>query len=204
MEGQINDYSDNKASILNMGIAETLTLNLVYEDIYGQSRILNLPMNTSTAYWLSDGKRIGNTPVLGFGQQGGSMGFTADIPDCAKIITTTISAGSTAAMSAAGIRHSSSFSKASRRDARENYSANDMMKYTCFAVYDMKQSIFQTQVDGALLKYNYIGDPVSFRVSSTAEGDGIRRKVRRSHPTLPGSSPAPQPPRSRSPRTGCT
>jgi hypothetical protein len=76
MEGQINDYSDNKASILNMGIAETMTLNLVYEDIYGQSRILNLPMNTSTAYWLSDGKRIGKTPVLGFGQQGGSMGFT--------------------------------------------------------------------------------------------------------------------------------
>ena len=173
MEGQINDYSDNKASILNMGIAETLTLNLVYEDIYGQSRILNLPMNTSTAYWLSDSKRIGKTPVLGFGQQGGSMGFTADIPDCAKIITTTISAGSTAAMSAAGIQHSSSFFKPSRRDARESYSANDMMKYTCFAVYDMKQSIFQTQVDGALLKYNYIGDPVSFKVSSTAEGDGI-------------------------------
>ncbi|MCR4815246.1 MAG: hypothetical protein K5879_10520 [Lachnospiraceae bacterium] len=176
MEGQISDYTDNKASILNMGIAETMTLNLVYEDVYGQSRILNLPMNTSTAYWLSDSKRIGNTPVLGFGQQGGSMGFTAEIPDCTKIITASISAGATDAMKAAKIQHSGSFSKASRRDNRESYSEKDEMKYTCFAIYDMKKSVFATRVEGALLKYTYIGDPMSFKVSSTADGDGILSK----------------------------
>lgn len=173
MEGQINDYTDNKASILNMGIAETMTFNVTYTDVYGQGRIVHLPGNTSTAYWLS--QRIGSTPVLGFGQQGGSMGFTADLPDCAKIVSVTLSAGATDAMASAGIEHCN-FAKASRRDAREKYADEDSMKYTCFAIYDMKQSVFHTAVEGALLKYYYGGTPQVYKLAGSAEGDVISSK----------------------------
>ena len=171
MESQINDYADNKAGVLDMGLCENMVYNVTYEDIYGQSRIVHLPAITSTAYWLS--QRISNTPTLGFGQQGGSMGFTCELPDCKKITAVTITCGSKALEEARIDEISLSGSKGSRRSARKEKCKDDTMKSTCFAVYDMRESYFRVEAEGALLKYNYIGSPVLYKLAGSEHGDSI-------------------------------
>lgn len=159
-------YKDGQKSPIDMEVAEELTLNLEYEDIYGETRFEHFPMVTSTVMWLYNNSF--STPVHAIGGEGGRLAFTGEIPDCKEIRTASLSMGSTKATTDAFI---SVHSSKTRRNDRAAAGDKEEVYMTRLAIYDMSESEFIPFTDGAVLKFDLKGNPILFKKSGTASGD---------------------------------
>ncbi|MBR4183501.1 MAG: hypothetical protein IKQ56_06740 [Lachnospiraceae bacterium] len=196
-ESLINDYACNKAPLNGLPMIENLTLNITYVDVYGQPRFLYLPAATSAVHWAY--RNLNETdsrkPVLGVGQQGGGLAFTGIIPDCGKIDSVTLAVGSEKAEAIAdivydvnsisynkwtdsrGYSYKRAITKAGEQNLhtrRSELSKQDDAYYLCVAIYDMSKSAIIPKVENAMLKYDYVGDPI---YCQTATGVGGKRLV---------------------------
>ncbi|MBP3204208.1 MAG: hypothetical protein J6M66_02150 [Lachnospiraceae bacterium] len=169
-----NEYSEQKADLLHMGLAEIFTLNVTYTDVYGQARVVHLPMITGAAYW-AYAHGI-SEPVLGLGQQGGSLALTGELPDCETITGITCTLGGKEAYEAGdfgGTSFSSNKALQSRRASRYENSESDSVRLICAAVYDMDQAEILPYLQGAILKYDINGKPILYQLATSAEGEGL-------------------------------
>ncbi|MBR6093965.1 MAG: hypothetical protein IKP92_02950 [Lachnospiraceae bacterium] len=164
-------YDDGQKKAIDLSLAEVMTINVVYDDIYGVPRMIHLPASTSAALWLD--QRNMNQNILGLGLQGGQLAFTGEIPDFKSLRNISVTVGSSKAKQEAGI---TSIGSNSRRDARERISDNPSSGYQddayilSFAMYNMASAVFAAGTDGALLKYTFTGRPEYFMKSLTSDG----------------------------------
>lgn len=166
-------YDDGQQPLNKMNLSENLTINVSYTDVYGQTRFAHLPAITSTAAWLTQRGTTG--PFAGIAQQGESIAFSAELPDCKDVNSITgisYSVGYETASLDAEIKEVSAGSNA-RRKSRQEASKNDKIKVTLSAVYDMEKTVFTPSAEGALLKYSFSTRPVLYNLSGTAAGDEI-------------------------------
>jgi len=162
-----NEYADKKAALNKMGLAEVLTLNVTYTDVYGQIRFLHLPAVTGSAYWTSANGVSG--AVAGLGQQGGTLLYPGTIPDCEKITDVTCTLGAAEAVKAANIKEKGTNAVRTRR---ANASSSDDIRLLGTTVYRMNQTEFQPYTEGALLKYNVVGGkPILYHKAASTEGE---------------------------------
>ncbi|MCR5476318.1 MAG: hypothetical protein K6E92_01675 [Lachnospiraceae bacterium] len=159
-------HEDGARDSLGMQPVEALTLNITYTDVYGQGRYIHLPATTSTAYYLNTHGAPGN--IMGFAQQGESIGFTGEIPDCQTITGLNLSVGSAEAAANAYIKATGS---KGIRTKRENASAHDSIRTTCICIYDMHNSAMFVSTDGAAVKYEFQGQPIVYKAAGSAEGE---------------------------------
>ena len=178
----VNEHTENKADLMHMGITENLTLNIMYTDIYDETRFLYLPVITEAVYWAYM-KGI-TSPVLGIGQQGGSMAFSAELPDIKMtaddkgrlrpaITDISCTLGSKGAIEAAGIKETGFSDKEDlkkRQEKRKKDSESDDINLTCVAIYSMQQSAVLPKAEGAMLKYDFTGKPCLYQLATGTEG----------------------------------
>ena len=167
IEGLFASYNDGKKSIMELSICEAMTYNITYDDIYGVPRTINIPATTATAYWLS--KRNITQPVCGIALQGEDLSFTGEIPDCKTIRDISVSYGPAIAMKDGDFTHSGNFNN--RENERERAVSQEAFNISSFAVYDMANTSFNVKVEGAVVKYEYVGNnPILAYVSPNKNG----------------------------------
>ena len=159
------EYQDGKTNLAGLHLAETMTLTVTYTDVYGQTRFLRLPVITSTAAYTM--KSV-TADVMGLAQQGQSIGFAGTIPDCATITEIQCTFGAAEAVKEAGIK---SIDNNETKNRRAAISEGDDVQITCIAVYNMNQSSITPGTDEAQLTYDFKGNPILYRLASTATGD---------------------------------
>ena len=168
-------YDDGQKPVDEMGLSENLTLNITYTDVYGQTRFAHLPAITSTAIWLT--RKGAKGPYAGIAQQGESLAFSAELPDCkdaSSITGLSLSVGyETAALDAEIQPSSATFSNTDRRKKREDASKSDKIRITAAAIYDMQKCVFSPYAEGALLRYTFSGTPTLYYISGSSAGDEI-------------------------------
>lgn len=168
-------YDDGQKNVDAMNLSENMTINVTYTDVYGQTRFAHLPAITSTAYWLT--QRGAPGPYAGLAQQGETLAFTAELPDCKDVNSITdirFSVSAPTAMLDGNIKNSNNSetsANVSKRKIREDDSKNDPARVNLTAIYDMEQATFGPYAEGALLKYNIAGLPSLFYMSGNAKGD---------------------------------
>ncbi len=173
-ESLAHRYDDGQVPINKMDLAEDLTINITYTDVYGQTRFAHLPAITSTAYWLTTRGQSG--PFAGLAQQGESIAFTGEIPDCPGVNSITaysLSVGNETAILDANIKSSNNNGK---RKYREDESRTDDIRITLNAIYDMSVCKFTPSMEGALLKYEFAGKPALYNLSANYKGDDFQIK----------------------------
>ena len=77
--------SDTKTPIKNMGLAECLTLQMVYEDTKGTRRVVDIPVITSSLAWAVNHNVSRDDVIFGYAQQSDSIVFSAYLPDMVEI-----------------------------------------------------------------------------------------------------------------------
>jgi hypothetical protein len=171
-------YDDGQKKAIDLSMAEVMTVNVVYDDIYGVPRMVHLPASTSAALWLD--QRGMTKSILGIGLQGGQMAFTGEIPDFKSLRSISVTVGSSKAKKEAGIK---SVGSNSRRDARETISDNTGGMYQddayilSFAMYNMASAQFSASTEGALVKYNFVGKPEYYMQSLTSSGYELKSGI---------------------------
>ncbi|MBR6381528.1 MAG: hypothetical protein IKS07_07650 [Lachnospiraceae bacterium] len=158
-------HSDGARDALSMQIAEVLTFNITYTDVYGQTRFVHFPATTSTAYYLNTHGASGN--IYGIAQQGESIGFTGEIPDCQEITAVNLSVGQKDAIANAYIKSADSKSIRARR---ETASDSDVIRTTCVAIYDMHNAAILPSINGAAVEYEFQGQPILYKAAGSYAG----------------------------------
>ena len=89
IEGLVNfvTTSKTKAPIKDMGLAESLTLQLVYTDTNQTRKEVSLPVITSSIAWAVDHGVDRNTAILAYAQQSDSIVFSAYLPEMSGTVT---------------------------------------------------------------------------------------------------------------------
>ncbi|MBR3039329.1 MAG: PASTA domain-containing protein [Lachnospiraceae bacterium] len=164
-------YKDGKKAPIDMELAEELTVNVTYTDIYGETRFEHFPMITSSVMWLNNNSF--SEPVHAIGAEGGTIAFTGEIPDCEKITGVSISFGSSRAVQDGFIVKTGN---KSRRDERIAAGDKEEIMMQSFVIYDLTQnteSHFKPYTEGAVLRYELNAPPILFTLSGDTAGDRI-------------------------------
>ena len=168
----VNEYAEKKADLMHMGLTETFVLNITYTDIYGQIRFLHLPVIIGATYWAyANGI---TDPVLGLGQQGGSLAYAGVLPDCAEITEITCTLGGEASYKAGDIKevaYAGNSSLKTRRSTRYEASKTDDVRLISAAIYNMNRADILPVMSGALLEYDIKGKPDLYQLATNTEGD---------------------------------
>ena len=80
-----NTAPQDKTKIRDMGLAECLTIELVYRDAAGSRRQVKLPVVTSSIAWALDHGASGDDILLAYAQQDESLVFSAYLPEMTAI-----------------------------------------------------------------------------------------------------------------------
>ena len=174
LAGSYEAGSHTKVSELQF--CETAALRIRYEDIYGAIREISLPLIINSLGWTTE--MLGDVEIAGFAQQGDSIAISAMLPDFKRIAWVSsesseskaveISVGEAKAVEKTGLQY---VGTGQIRDARRAKANEDMIAYTCLAVYE--DSAVVMEHDGATIRYTYnpaAQQPVLSIVAGSVEG----------------------------------
>ena len=173
-ESLVKEYGDGTDTLLNQNsVAEMMTYTITYVDVYGKYRFVRLPVITSAAYWISQKKS--DARFWGIAQQGETLAFEAELPDCDRITKVEVTIGSEEALKEAGIKRTKNSNAIQNR--RVTQSETDDIRLTCMAIYDGNNSSVSVKQDGAQLSYSFTGNPILYNISGDSTGTIYQAKV---------------------------
>ena len=163
------NYNDGQKTAIDLNMAEVMTMNVIYDDIYGVPRTIHIPVITNAVLWLNDrGFCKAGNEILGVALQGEQLAFTGEIPDFKSLRDISLTIGSDKAKAEAGIWSKTQNNRRSQREATSN--AGDNAYILSFAMYNMETAKFSPKKEGALLKYDFEGKPIKFMKSRNSDG----------------------------------
>ena len=187
----LSAMSSSSNKLGDMGLAETMSITLYYNDRYGMKRAAHIPAVLNAAEYaaglLSAADK--NKPIAGFAQQGEGMAVGIFLPDYASLsINDGISVKLGAAAAASDLKLSTVTGKLSAeaqrvRNERISVSETDSASFVTAAIYDLTRS----SADGAravnitaavneasgAIRYVYSGIPAFYKPVASTAGDPI-------------------------------
>ncbi len=153
----------NKATQL----CEALCLTVKYEDIYGKTRTVKIPVITSSLYWLRKNLTV-QASFNGFAQQGDTIICSGIFPDYKKLTSYSLYYGSDAA-NQAGVK---STSGSARRTERLNSidKNNDSVNITSLSIFDTEKAGAQAIPEMAMVRCTTKGTPLYYYRTKTTDG----------------------------------
>ena len=164
---EIDAYKDSLFS-KRMQLCEALCLTVKYEDIYGKTRTVKIPVITSSLYWLmSNFPEVAKGKYNGFAQQGDTIICSGVFPDYKKITGYTLYYGADAGIQA-GVNGPTSARHSDRlKSITKN---NDAINLVSLSIFESSRANAAAFAENAMLRCTTHGVPLYYYRSKTLDG----------------------------------
>ena len=159
----------SNTKISDLKFCETAALRVRYEDIYGDTRDVYLPLAVNAIGQVA--AVLQDVPIVGYAQQGDSIAMALMLPDYSRLDLCSIIIGEAEARARASITRTADFNNPIR-NARAQKSESDSVDYICFAIYNNYNEV-QIALEGATVRYKFptgTNNPNHFSASSSTSG----------------------------------
>ena len=168
IEALANLYKDNKAPLKDMELVESLSAIITYDDIYGASRKVTLPVILSSVGWaIESNPALADKAVIGIAQQGDTVLFEATLPDFAALTGYSLFFGQDSA-DKAGLRFSSGDN--TRRQERLAALGKEDIFYAGLSIFDAEKAGAYATTEDAVLLMTTQGNPMYYYKTPNATG----------------------------------
>lgn len=195
LEALAAEYQDGRTGLMGLQEAELLKLRIVYRDIYGERRMVTVPVISNVIGYALDQGVDGseNAPLLGLAGQGESIVMKVSLPDFAELYSGTdksgngsntsiyLSCGGDDLLAGTGMTMKTLGRTSQRADRAKN--SSDALTLTSVRMYNISESTDASKgysivepslrVEEGRLIADVQGAPLYYHMTSSAQGDVI-------------------------------
>ena len=168
-----------KSTIVGSGFCEVASLEIVYKDTYGNSRITHVPVMLSALGYANELGVATSEYLSGMMQQGETLALRASLPDFSYLTSVTLVYGNKEAIEATGIayaggktEHATRVSDMKAKNAGKAENKGDVLEINSVSVYEASTPV-SIKVENTMLRPVFSGLPALYASEGSSLGKSL-------------------------------